>query len=96
MAQTPKKVLKEPHLTEPRVHPGSSKVGGLCWNPTPKSGTMQVSVSMSGSQESEHQAFHPALNYTLFQHVFPSAKSEDKWKHAAMPIDKVPGTLFDS
>jgi len=27
----------------------------------------------------KHRAFHPALNDTLFQHVFPSVKSEDKW-----------------
>lgn len=49
---------------------------------------------MSGSWESEHWVFHPALKDTLFQHVFPSVKIEDKWRHAAMPIDKAPGTLF--
>lgn len=76
------------------VHLSSWKVGGLCWNLCPKLGTKQVSVSTSGSRESEHQLFHPAVNDTLFQHVFPSVKSEDKWRHEAMPIDKAPGTLF--
>lgn len=58
-----------------------------------QNGTKQVSVSTSGSGESEHQLFHPALNDTLFQHVFPSVKNEDKWSHAAMLIDKDPATL---
>lgn len=74
----PKKWLKELHLTKLRdcwgVHPRSSKMQTLCWNSCPKLGTKQVSVSMSGSWEGEHQAFHPALNNTLFQHVFPSIK----------------------